>query len=92
MARSQSIDSRSRAPYKSHQGPLWTAVSLAWRSVALGGVVSLAVVISLVAWLVLRSALKVDPAMGRERLWLQYGCAAPLPLDAPHLPCPRSFR
>ncbi|GAA5929861.1 hypothetical protein JCM3775_006573 [Rhodotorula graminis] len=64
---------RSRAPHQSHQGALWTAVSLAWRSVALGGVVSLAVVISLVAWLVLRSALKVDPVMGRERVWLQYG-------------------
>ncbi|KPV73459.1 uncharacterized protein RHOBADRAFT_55195 [Rhodotorula graminis WP1] len=68
-----STDMRSRAPHQSHQGALWTAVSLAWRSVALGGVVSLAVVISLAAWLVLRSALKVDPVMGRERVWLQYG-------------------
>ncbi|GAA5844360.1 hypothetical protein JCM9279_001781 [Rhodotorula babjevae] len=73
MARQQSTDRRSGAPLKSHQGALWTAVSLAWRSVALGGVVSLAVVISLAAWLVLRSALRVDPVMGRERLWLQYG-------------------
>ncbi|GAA5903488.1 hypothetical protein JCM8208_001932 [Rhodotorula glutinis] len=73
MPRPHSTDSRSRASGSTHQGALWTAVSLAWRSVALGGVVSLAVVISLVAWLVLRSALRVDPVMGRERLWLQYG-------------------
>ncbi|BGP51633.1 hypothetical protein JCM10450v2_007583 [Rhodotorula kratochvilovae] len=53
--------------------PLWTALSLAARSAALAGVLALAVVVALVAWLVLRATLSVDPVVGRERVWLQYG-------------------
>ncbi|TNY23098.1 putative adipose-regulatory protein-domain-containing protein [Rhodotorula diobovata] len=73
MARPKSGSEGTHAPAGTHQGPLWTALSLAVRSVALGGVASLAVVVALVAWLVLRSALAVDPVVARERLWLQYG-------------------
>lgn len=92
MARPKSGSEGTHAPAGTHQGPLWTALSLAVRSVALGGVASLAVVVALVAWLVLRSALAVDPVVARERLWLQYGCAVPSLEDAPHLSLPMTPR
>ncbi|GAA5998938.1 uncharacterized protein JCM10292_005810 [Rhodotorula paludigena] len=61
---SRAVDSSSSA--------LYTLASLAARSLALGALVSLAVVVALAAWLSLRSALRVDPLVGRERVWLQH--------------------
>ncbi|GAA5875889.1 hypothetical protein JCM1840_002965 [Sporobolomyces johnsonii] len=48
-------------------------LSLAVRSFALASLVLSSVAVALVAWFSLRSALSVDPLLGRERVWLQYG-------------------
>ncbi|GJN94305.1 hypothetical protein Rhopal_007379-T1 [Rhodotorula paludigena] len=57
---------------ESSSSALYALASLAVRSLALGALVSLAVVVALAAWLSLRSALRVDPLVGRERVWLQH--------------------
>ncbi|GAA5963335.1 hypothetical protein JCM21900_002042 [Sporobolomyces salmonicolor] len=72
MARSPTATktlNRSHAP-SSHSLAL---LSLALRSFALASLVLSSVAVALVAWFSLRSALRVDPLVGRERVWLQYG-------------------
>ncbi|BGP43422.1 hypothetical protein JCM10449v2_007457 [Rhodotorula kratochvilovae] len=85
MARPRSSQKEAEHAHRDPASPLWTALSLAARSAALAGVLALAVVVALVAWLVLRATLSVDPVVGRERVWLQYGCALPLLASGPHL-------
>ncbi|GAA5919235.1 hypothetical protein JCM1841_006511 [Sporobolomyces salmonicolor] len=72
MARSPTASKTLNRPHalSSHSLAL---LSLALRSFALASLVLSSVAVALVAWFSLRSALSVDPLVGRERVWLQYG-------------------
>lgn len=68
---------RTRSPTVSegpHKSPLLFAGSLVARSFVLAALAATALLVALAAWFGLKSALRVDPVIGRERVWLQYGC------------------
>ncbi|GAA5986533.1 hypothetical protein JCM10908_003788 [Rhodotorula pacifica] len=52
--------------------PLSAALLLA-RSVALLALALLALLVALAAWFIVKATLRVDPVVGTERVWLQYG-------------------
>ncbi|KAK4330560.1 Adipose-regulatory protein, Seipin family protein [Rhodotorula toruloides] len=67
---------RTRSPTVSegpHKSPLLFAGSLVARSFVLAALAATALLVALAAWFGLKSALRVDPVIGRERIWLQYG-------------------
>ncbi|BGP35333.1 hypothetical protein JCM10296v2_007169 [Rhodotorula toruloides] len=56
-----------------HSSPLLFAGSLVARSLVLAALAATALLVALAAWFGLKAALRVDPVIGRERVWLQYG-------------------
>ncbi|GAA5866425.1 hypothetical protein JCM3774_004679 [Rhodotorula dairenensis] len=52
--------------------PLSVALVVA-RTFALVGLATFALVVALAAWFLVKAALRVDPVVGQERVWLQYG-------------------
>ncbi|BGO95585.1 hypothetical protein NBRC10512_004183 [Rhodotorula toruloides] len=56
-----------------HRSPLLFAGSLVARSFVLAALAGTALLVALAAWFGLKAALRVDPVIGRERVWLQYG-------------------
>lgn len=66
--------------------PLSAALLVA-RSFALVALAAVALLVALAAWFAVRAALAVDPLVGTERVWLQYGYSPSLlPSDRePHL-------
>lgn len=68
--------------------PLSVALVVA-RSFALAGLATVAVAVAFAAWFLVKAALRVDPVVGTERVWLQYGSVHPPPRDSGSAEPPR---
>ncbi|BGP27616.1 adipose-regulatory protein, Seipin family protein [Rhodotorula toruloides] len=58
---------------ESSTSALLFAGSVVARSLVLAALAATALLVALAAWFGLKSALRIDPVIGRERVWLQYG-------------------